>query len=164
MPLDSIVLDQLTEAHLQRLIEDREQESKFIEFKSEIPGSSYEDRKNFLAGVTSFANSAGGDLIYGIEAPNGVAQKILGLQGDLDQAVNRLENLLRMAVQPRLAGYSLQIINLANGKKMLVVRIPRSWSLPHRVTLEGHDKFYGRNSGGKYPLDVPELRTLFLQS
>jgi hypothetical protein len=45
-----------------------------------------------------------------------------------------------------------------------VFRLPRSWALPHRVILGGHDKFYGRNMAGKYPLDVPELRALILLS
>jgi len=35
---------------------------------------------------------------------------------------------------------------------------------PHRVIFKGHDKFYGRNSAGKYPLDVSELRESFAAS
>jgi hypothetical protein len=35
---------------------------------------------------------------------------------------------------------------------------------PHRVVFQGHDKFYGRNSAGKYPLDVNELRAAFTLS
>jgi hypothetical protein len=38
----------------------------------------------------------------------------------------------------------------------------RSWIAPHRV--KANDKFYGRNSKGKYPLDVSELRTAFMLS
>jgi len=32
------------------------------------------------------------------------------------------------------------------------------------VVFQGHDKFYGRNSAGKYPLDVNELRAAFTLS
>jgi hypothetical protein len=42
------------------------------------------------------------------------------------------------------------------------VRVPRSWIAPHRV--KKNDKFYGRNSAGKYPLDVGELRVAFTLS
>ena len=35
---------------------------------------------------------------------------------------------------------------------------------PHRVIFKGHDKFYGRSSAGKYPLDVSELRESFAAS
>jgi hypothetical protein len=53
---------------------------------------------------------------------------------------------------------------LASGRVVISLEIPRSWARPHRVTLRGHDKFYARNSAGKYPVDVTELRNLFAQS
>jgi hypothetical protein len=164
MPLDTIPLDSVSEEHLQRLVEDHEQESKTIEFKLELPGSSYEEHKKILAAITSFANTVGGDLIYGVQAPNGVAKKVLGLNGDLDAAMSRLENLIRTAIQPRITSYNVRLIPVSNGNKVLVFRISRSWALPHRVTLGGHDKFYGRNSTSNYELDVPQLRSLFLLS
>lgn len=164
MPLDVIHIDSLSEAHVQRLVQDKEQESKTIEFKLELPGSADADKKEFLADFTSFANTMGGDLIYGVRAPSGVAEEVVGLNGDLDAETNRLENILRTGVQPRVTGYAVKPIPLANGKKALVFRVPRSWALPHRVTVQGHDKFYGRHSSGKYALDVPELRSLFLLS
>lgn len=164
MPLDIIPLNSVSEEHLQRLGEDHEQESKTIEFKSELPGSGYEEHKKFLAAITSFANTIGGDLIYGVKAPNGVAEEVIGLSGDLDAAMNRLENLIQTATQPRVTAYTPRLISLSNGNKVLIFRISRSWALPHRVTLGGHDKFYGRNSTGKYELDVPQLRSLFLLS
>jgi hypothetical protein len=164
MPLDAVPLDALTEAHLQRLIQDREQESRTIEFKLVLPGPTDGDKKEFLADFTSFANTAGGDLIYGIRAQGGIAEEIVGLTGDLDADAGRLENIIRTGIQPRVTGYTAKIIALANGKKVLLFRIQRSMSLPHRVTFQSHDKFYGRNSTGKYPLDVPELRSLFLLS
>lgn len=164
MPLDIIPLDSVSEEHLQRLVEDHEQESKTIEFKLELPGSGHEEHKKFLAAITSFANTVGGDLIYGVQAPNGIAEKVLGLNGDLDAAMSRLENLIRTATQPRVTAYNFRLIPVSSGNKVLVFRISRSWALPHRVILGGHDKFYGRNSTGKYELDVPQLRSLFLLS
>ena len=164
MPLDSIPLGSVSEEHLLRLPEDREQESKAIEFKLELPRNGYEEHEKFLAAITSFANTVGGDLIYGVKAPNGVAEEVIGLNGDLDAAMGRLENLVRTAIQPRVTAYNLRLIPLSNGNKVLVFRVSRSWALPHRVTLGGHDKFYGRNSTGKYELDVPQLRSLFLLS
>ncbi len=50
------------------------------------------------------------------------------------------------------------------GRGILVVRSPRSWIAPHRVTFRDHAKFYGRSSAGKYPLDTTELRAAFSQS
>ena len=70
MPLDTIPLNSVSEEHLQRLVEDHEQESKTIEFKLESLGSAYEEHKKFLAAITSFANTVGGDPIYGVQAQN----------------------------------------------------------------------------------------------
>lgn len=164
MPLDAIPIDSLSEEHLQRLAEDKEPENKTIEFKLELPGNGDADKKEFLADFTSFANTMGGDLIYGVRAPNGIAEEVVGLTGDLDAQLNRLENIIRTGIQLRVTGYAAKLIPLVNGKKVLAFRIQRSWALPHRVTLGGHDKFYGRNSTGKYALDVPELRSIFLLS
>lgn len=164
MPLNAIPFDSLTEEHFQRLVQDSEQENKIIEFKQELPKSSDADKKEFLADFTSFANTAGGDLIYGMRAQNGIAQEVVGLDGDLDAELNRLESMIRTGIQPRVTGYSARPISLTNGKKALVLRIARSWALPHRVTLGSHDKFYGRNATGKYALDVPELKGLFVLS
>jgi hypothetical protein len=44
------------------------------------------------------------------------------------------------------------------------MRIEKSWNPPHRVVLKGHDKFYGRNAAGKFPMDVQQLRRSFTDS
>jgi hypothetical protein len=46
----------------------------------------------------------------------------------------------------------------------LIIRVEKSWIGPHRVVFRGHDKFYARTSAGKFPLDVNQLRTAFVQS
>jgi hypothetical protein len=68
--------------------------------------------------------------------------------------------MLASGISPRIK-YELRAISLQSGNQVLIVRTPRSWIGPHRVVFKGHDKFYGRNSAGKYPLDVTELRTAF---
>jgi len=35
---------------------------------------------------------------------------------------------------------------------------------PHMVTFGGSQKFYSRNSTGKFPMDVDEIRSAFLSS
>jgi len=50
---------------------------------------------------------------------------------------------------------------VSNSKTILIIRIPRSWNIPHRVIFGGHDEFYSRSTNGKYRLDVSELRMAF---
>jgi len=53
-------------------------------------------------------------------------------------------------------------VNCGEGKRVVILRIDRSWSGPHWV--QDSSKFWGRNSAGKYPLDVSELRAAFTLS
>ena len=157
-------LERISKDDLQALIDNKVLEYKTIEYKKEQPGNSDSDKKEFLADVTSFANASGGDLIYGIEqeAENGFPKTLLGLNvRNIDEEKSRLDNLIRTGIQPRLPSVNLKEVLLENSKYAIVIRVPKSWVSPHRVTLSGHDKFYSRNSSGKYPLDVGELRNAF---
>jgi hypothetical protein len=63
MTLRSVPIDSITEDHLQSLIDDQVAELRIIEYKRELPGRSDGEKREFLADVCSFANTAGGDLI-----------------------------------------------------------------------------------------------------
>ena len=157
-------LDEITESDLSSLISDNVAEGKTIEYKQVLPGNSDSDKKEFLADLSSFSNTGGGDLIYGIKEQRGLPVEVVGLDGaDSDAEINRLENMAMSGIEPRIACVMRSVL-LANGKFAIVVRIKQSWVKPHRVVFAGHDKFYGRHSGGKYPLDVVELRDAFTLS
>lgn len=164
MPLETIPFQNIGEADLLVLVTNQEREGKNLEFKESLPGNTDSDKKEFLADVTSFANTSGGHLVYGVSETAGFATEVRGLTVDADAEIGRMESLLRSGVQPRVPGYSIRPVPLRDGKTVIIFRINQSWILPHRVILGGHDKFYARNSSGKYPLDVPELRSLFALS
>ncbi|MFC1916546.1 helix-turn-helix domain-containing protein [Chloroflexota bacterium] len=138
-------------------------EGKTIEYKKSLPSKSDSDRKEFLADVSSFANASGGDLIYGVSESKGIITAIDGLDiENIDQELLRLDSIIRTGIQPRLPSVTISPpIPLENSKVALIIRIPKSWSSPHRVTWGGHNEFYSRSSNGKYPLDVGELRIAF---
>jgi hypothetical protein len=165
MALDNKPLEAIEEADLRELVENQVAESKVIDYKTALPGNSDSAKTEFLADTSSFANAGGGHLVFGIEAPDGAPTELTGL-GDVvpDAEVLRLENILRDGIQPRIPGVSIRAIALPGLKVAIVVRIPRSWALPHRVTFKGHGHFYSRNSAGKYRLDVSELRSVFALS
>lgn len=120
-------------------------------------------RVPFLAAVSAFANTSGGDLLIGIEATDGVASAIPGIViPDVDAELLRLSNMLKDSIEPRLPSVEIHAVECGTGLYVLVVRAQRSWLAPHRVTID--NKFYGRNAAGKYPLDVSELRTAFTLS
>lgn len=78
-----------------------------------------------------------------------------------DEQILRLEQIARTGLEPRIQGLRIRTVLLANGAFCLVIRIPRSWHPPHRVSAQGTNRFWIRNSGGTHEACVDELRTLF---
>ena len=153
---------ELDAADLQSIIDDQLAEGKTVEYKSALPGNSDRDKKEFLADVSSFSNSAGGYLLYGITEENGLPQELKGLDDiDPDSQILRIDNLLRDAIAPRIPGLNIRSIAIENKGPVIAIHQPKSWVSPHMVTFAGGSKFFTRNSAGKYRLDVFELRLAF---
>lgn len=168
MPLSHKALPAITEADLQALVEgqkDKDRESKRIDYKESLLLNSPEDKKEFLADVSSFANASGGDLILGVKEQSGIPTAICGLGAiNPDAEVLRIENLIRDGIEPRIPGIEIRPVSLRANGFVIIIRIPKSWALPHVVNHQKRWRFYSRNSAGKYPLDVNELRALFALS
>lgn len=164
-------IDEIGMEDLQRLQTNGVAESRSLDYKQVLPGGTDDDRKEFLADVSSLANTAGGDLIYGVVEgrergrQTGIPERINGLSSvSPDAEALRLENMLRDGVAPRLPGVRLRWVTGFPEGPVLIIRVPRSWAGPHMVIFKQHSRFYARNAGGKYVLDVFELRQAFLGS
>lgn len=165
MPLSNKPLESIEESELQALIDNQVSERKTIEYKQSLPSNSDKDKREFLADVSSFANAAGGHLIYGIKARSGMPSELCGLKNiDSDAEILRLESIIRDSIAPRIPSVSTRAIPLKKSKAAIIIRIPRSWALPHMVTFKNLSRFFSRNSAGKYQLDVSELRAAFALS
>ena len=148
---------------LRVLVADRVGEGKTLEYKREIPRGGDRERVRFLKAVSAFANTAGGDLLLGVEAVDGVATALPGVALDNpDGETLRLENMIRDGLEPRLPRVDILPVKVADHRYVPVLRVPRSWIAPHRIRK--NRELYARNSAGSYPLDVGELRTAFTMS
>jgi Putative DNA-binding domain len=140
-------------------------ESRYLDFKSAPVGAADRDRREFLADVTAFANGSGGDIVFGVTTTDGAAADVPGIElADADKEKLRLGDLIRSGAEPRLNYFDMVWLPIEGARGVLIIRVPRSWIAPHRVTLQGHDKFYARNSAGKHPMNVGELRSAFTLS
>ena len=160
-------LDKITVSDLQTLLDNAVCESKTIEYKSELKIDTGDDRKEFLADVTSFANADGGDILFGIkeDSSSNLPCEISGIEiGTEDELIRKIESMLRDSVAPRIPDVSFNLLEICAGRYVLIMRIAASLVSPHRVTYKGYDKFFSRNAKGKYPMDVNELRTAFTMS
>jgi hypothetical protein len=153
-------LDEINEADIDELLTNAVAEGKSIEYKVALPGGTDSDKKEFLADVSSFANTSGGDLLFGIYEDKGVPSAIPGVNiPDPDFEIRRLESLINDGLDPRIR-FGIRLVQRMDKLPVLVIRVERSWIGPHRVE-KGHQKFYARTSTGKYSMDVAELRAAF---
>jgi hypothetical protein len=139
MSLSDKQLESIEETDLQTLVDNKVRERKTIEYKKSLPGHSDRDKQEFLADVSSFANAAGGHLIFGIREEGGEPVKLCGLQiADPDAEILRLENLIRDSIEPRIPGVYMWPVPLETLGVAVIVRIARSWALPHVVKFRKH--------------------------
>jgi hypothetical protein len=155
---------------LESLRSDGVQEGRqLVEYKEALPGNSDDDKREFLSDVTSFANAAGGDLIFGVRErreagrPTAEIEALAGLPGlNVDAERLRLEALIRDGIAPRMPLVSFHKISRDPEPPCFLLRVPRSWVGLHMVTYKNYSRFYSRTSAGKYQLDVHEIRAGFV--
>lgn len=150
------------EEHVTALVAAGASENTYLDFKRDLPGRDARGTQDLVADVSAFANSSGGDLIYGVdEDGEGRAATIVPITGNMDEEARRVQDVLMNNIEPRIPG--LQVVPIpVGGGFVLAVRVPQSWAGPHRVRT--NNAFYLRENGRKRTLDVPEIRGLFLRS
>lgn len=164
MGLGAVQIDELSELHLQALIDNEVPEGRGIDYKLTLPGTTNDAKKEFLADVSSFANAGGGDIVFGVDESAGLPTDLQGLSDNLDEAMLRIESSIRDGIAPRIQGIASKPVPFANGTQALVLRVPRSLSRPHVVVFRNHWKFYTRSSNGKHQMDIDEVRAAFVGS
>jgi hypothetical protein len=153
----------IREIDLQLLVDNSVLERKTLEYARSLPSSDSE-KIEFLAEVSSLANTLGGELVYGIAQDNktGFPSKLEGLNlRNVEQEIMRLENCIKDGIEPRIPSVTFTPVVLSNSRIALVVKVQKSWNLPHRVKFQGYNRFFSRNTNGIYEMDLEELRVAF---
>ena len=157
--------DDVCDADIRELVEAQVAESLRLEFKRSCYGKTDASKRELLKDVSAFANSHGGHLVLGIEEKRGSASNIVGISNiDQDAEILRMEQIIRNGIEPSIAGVRIKSVLLDSDNHVIIIRIPRSWNPPHRVTAQGSNRFYIRHSAGVHEPSVEELRVLFTQA
>ncbi|MGH6790813.1 MAG: AlbA family DNA-binding domain-containing protein [Pseudolabrys sp.] len=161
MALSNIGFENISERDLIEQVTTGVPEGVLLDYKRDMYGRSDADAKEFLKDVSSFANTDGGHLIIGVDEAAGIPTAVSALNGDPDQDLQRLENLARDGIEPRIAGLRMKALPISGGGYVLILRVPKSWNPPHRISARNTNRIYGRNSAGAYEFSVDELRVVF---
>ena len=128
LPID---IDAIGVPDLQRLIDESVIETRNLEYKEILPSNSDGDKKEFLADISSFANSNGGDLIYGIREEDHRPIKLVGVRvDDIDEKQRQLEAVIRDGISPRIPNIKPKFIQVDTDSYAILLRIPKSWLKP----------------------------------
>jgi len=153
-------LNEITEGDLQRLVQEGVPENRQLEYKRDLPGTGTEEKKEFVRDVVSFANSAGGHIIFGIVASNGIPTQLAPISEEkIDGAKLRLDSIIRTSIEPTIQGLKIDSVKLTSGCT-LIIEIPRGLFGLHMI--KNRRAFVARTSAGKFDLDVNEIRSAFV--
>ena len=144
-----------TKADLERLIADGITESLALEYKaSSALTKESKSRDELCKDVSAFANSAGGQIVYGmLEDKNAPT----GLDDGADPAITKewIEQVIDSRVQQRIEGLEITPIQLAKGLGF-VLTIPDAVSrAPHQAPDK---KYYKRYNFQAVPMEDYEIR------
>ncbi len=135
-----------------------------LDYKSSLSLDTEPEKREFIKDVVSFANSAGGTLLYGVQEEDLIATALPGIGiNDKDTLFLRLEEVLRTGINPRVEGIKFQEVPVENEKFVLIVSVPQSFRSPHMI-IKGHHEFYARGETSNFRMDVRQLRDAFLES
>ncbi len=154
-------LEGLNEEFFKRLCNDRHPESASLDFKRQLPDSSDKGKEEFKKDVCAFANSDGGDLVYGIdEGKNDNSHKIDPITiSNFEQELLRYRSLLE-DIEPRISGVEFKSVSVTDGL-ILVIRVPSSFNAPHGFNKNDFWKFPMRNGAKTTFFSYEQLRSAF---
>jgi schlafen family protein len=108
------MLKLLTKVDLERLVTDRVQESLALDYKdARSLGKTSSERNELCKDVSAFANSAGGQIIYGIEERDRHPVRVQDSDSIDPAAITRewIEQVIDSNIQPRIQNLLIQSID-----------------------------------------------------
>jgi hypothetical protein len=131
-----------------------------VEYKRELPRDNIESKRKVLKTVAAFANSGGGDVVFGVD-PDEVT--IVGLApGEVGvPARDRLGHLVHAIVVPTP---EFEVKHFAiDGKELVVLRVARGQSGPYGLRFgQAPPEFYVRRGSSTYPASQTDIRSVAL--
>src|SRR4030043_659016 len=99
---------QWSEDDILKMKRDQTQESLYLEFKGSSSLSTEENKKDEISkDISAFANSEGGDLVYGVSEVGRPPSRFGDIDAGIDASIitpEWLEQVINSRIQPRISG------------------------------------------------------------
>lgn len=157
-------IKEIDESDIERLKELEILEDKNLEYKGDFNTEDIGHKRILLKTISAFANTSGGLLIYGIDEEDGIPSELNGIKVDnKDQIGILIEQYIRGNSEPKISSIDIEFIDKTDSdNSFILIKVPRSWNLPHRVNMSPNTKkFYIRRGRYTEEMDIFELRTAF---
>jgi hypothetical protein len=152
--------DIITEQDIQNIISNALEESVSLEFKAaDALDKSNDHTKEIWKDVSSFANSGGGVLIYGISEKNHKADSLSFIDGN-KATKEWLEQTINSNIHRRIDGLKIDPVRFGNlvDQSIYVLQIPESSNAPH---MAKDNRYYKRFNFMAVPMEEYEVRNLY---
>ena len=136
-----------------------------LDFKTVKPSFTRDDRKNLAKALSGFANSAGGLIVWGVDARRidevNVASELQPI-ADLNMLISNLNSATGELVSPSVDGVRHKPIPDGPGSRSgyAVTLVPASQSGPHMAKGREH-RYYKRSGDRFYRLEHFDLEDMF---
>lgn len=153
---------QFTEEDINLLIKDKIEESNILEYKSAaalIRGGT--SKIDISKDISSFANSEGGILIYGIEEEGNVPSALSYIDGN-QFSKEWLSQVIESNIKRKIEGLVIHPIRFNNEieKTVYVIQIPCDMNTPH---MAADHRFYRRYNSRSEPMEEYEIRNMYFR-
>lgn len=158
--IDLLDKEKLTEKDINQLIDLKVEESIHLDFKqSDSLGTSNKRKAEIAKDVSSFANSVGGFIVYGICENNHTADSLSFVNGS-EITKEWIEQVIQTRIQRKIEGLRVIPIRYENdiSKTVYVIKIPESALAPH---MTSDKRFYKRYNFESVQMEEYEIRDIY---
>lgn len=152
--------DVINEDDIKQIISNKFEESIDLDFKkADSLGNTDGKKAEISKDVSSFANSAGGIIIYGIVEENHIASSLSFVNGN-EYTKEWLEQVIQSRIQRKIENLKIFPVRIDDDieKTIYVVKIPESPLAPH---MASDKRFYKRYNFKSERMEEYEIRNLF---
>ncbi len=150
------------------LVRTKTPESIFFDYKKELKFNNEKEKIELAKDISSFANTNGGCLLYGIDEDRHSIDSAPIPKGDygiekIKGELIDIENILGSIISPPLPELRIRQIPVENKVDKFVYLIwhPKSWMAPHMVSGFKNNRYYKRGNFKSEPMEEHEIDLLY---